>query len=291
MKILLFVISLLSSSMFLFAGLAPIVLDSTYEHNKWKTEPMDKEFNFAAYTASFDTDDDNNGDGEPDIWRIPEWVSFEIKEMITDHPLKNRPGWMTDTDLFKAGIAPDDESYKVSGTNSMKEVKTDYRFVRGHMCPKDTAERISSDAAYNTHILVNAVPQLQWQNNGIWKDLEKLSTDWADNYKRIWVICGPVFFNKTPAMWLGQDDEMKVAVPDALFKIIIREDDMDRVKTISFLIPNIVPKEKDNLNGFIATIDRIEEVTGLDFLTALGEDQDGVERIKGVITEWEKKKE
>ena len=48
------------------------------------------------------------------------------------------------------------------------------------MCPKDTAERISRDAAYNTHILVNAVPQLQWQNNGIWKDIEQLSTDWND---------------------------------------------------------------------------------------------------------------
>ena len=287
MKILIILISLFTIPINLFAGPAPILLDYSYEHDRWITLPRDIQLDFAAYTVSFDSEDDNNGDGILDIWGIPEWVSFEIKELITDHPLSSRPKWMTDTNLFAMGIAPNDESYSVSGTNSIREVKTDYRFVRGHMCPKDTAERISRDAAYNTHILINAVPQLQWQNNGIWKDIEQLSTDWADRYKRIWVICGPVFFNKTPAMWLGQNDEMKVAIPDALFKIVIREDDMDIVKTISFLIPNIVPKEKKNLNEFISTIDKIEELTDLDFLTILDNDQIDIEKTKGSLDEWE----
>jgi DNA/RNA endonuclease G (NUC1) len=70
----------------------------------------------------------------------------------------------TETNLFTLEIVPNDDSYYVSVTREFKEVKEDYRFVRGHMCPKDTAERISRDAAYNTHILVNAVPQLQWKN-------------------------------------------------------------------------------------------------------------------------------
>ena len=205
---------------------------------------------------------------------------------MIDHPLQNRPGWMTDTELFEAGIAPDDDSYSVPGTNSMREVKTDYRFVRGHMCPKDTAERISGDAAYNTHMLLNAVPQLQWQNNGIWKEIEELSTDWADKFERIWVICGPVFFDKNPEMWLGQGEELKVAIPDALFKIVIREDAQDGVKTISFLIPNIVPKVKDSICEYVSTIDRIEELTGLNFLIELGTDQDDVEGLKGCLDEW-----
>ncbi len=286
MKTFIFVIVLLTSPIILFGGPAPILLDYSYEHDRWITLPRDIQLDFAAYTVSFDSEDDNNGDGTLDIWGIPEWVSFEIKELVIDHPLSSRPRWMTDTNLFALGIAPNDESYSVPGANSIREVKTDYRFVRGHMCPKDTAERISRDAAYNTHILVNAVPQLQWQNNGIWKEIEQLSTDWADNYKRIWVICGPVFFSKTPSMWLGQNDEMKVAIPDALFKIIIREDDMDRVKTISFLIPNIVPKEKKNLFEFIITIDRLEELTGLDFLTALGDDQEEAEGSMSSLDEW-----
>ena len=147
-------------------------------------------------------------------------------------------------------LQPGDKTYAVSGVRKLSEVKTDYRFVRGHMCPKDTAERISADAAYNTHTVMNAVPQLQWQNNGIWKKLEFLCNDWADKYERIWVICGPVFFGKEPAMWLGQDGEMKVAIPDALFKIVIREQGTG-VDTLAFIIPNILPKKETDLANFL----------------------------------------
>jgi endonuclease G len=269
-----------------FSQYAPIVLDDSYEHDKWGTGPRDLMFFFAAYTVSFDGADDNNGDGRPDLWGIPEWAAYEIKAFTEDHPLAVRPRWMTDPELYAAGIAPGDESYGVSGTGLLREVKTDYRFVRGHLCPKDTAERISRDAAYNTHTLLNAVPQLQWQNNGIWKTLETLCTDLADSWGRIWVICGPVFFNKTPALWLGQDDEMRVAVPDALFKILIREDPADTLKTLAFLIPNILPKENRDPADFITSVARIEELTGLTFLTRLGDRGEVLKRVTGTLEDW-----
>jgi endonuclease G len=270
----------------LFSQYAPIVLDESYEHDKWGTGPRDLMFFFEAYTVSFDSGDDNNGDGRPDLWGIPEWVAYEIKAFTEDHPLAVRPRWMTDPELYAAGIAPGDESYGVSGTGQLGEVRTDYRFVRGHLCPKDTAERISRDAAYNTHTLLNAVPQLQWQNNGIWKTLETLSTGWADTWGRVWVICGPVFFNKTPALWLGQDDEMRVAVPDALFKILIREDPGDTLKTLAFLIPNILPKENRNPADFITSVSRIEDLTGLTFLTRLGDRGEVLKRLTGTPEDW-----
>ncbi len=161
----------------LLAGdLKPIVLDPNYDHDKWNTQPKDHVFKFAAYTVSFDGKDDNNGDSEPDVWGIPEWVSYQINKVTNDYPLAARPAWMTDEDLYSKGIAPDDSTYAVSGTGDLKEVKTDYRFVRGHMCPKNTAERISSDAAYNTHTVLNACPQLQWQNIGIRSNLTPART-------------------------------------------------------------------------------------------------------------------
>lgn len=191
----------LTTSITFGAGYKPIVLDPSYEHDKWKTLPRDHVFEFAAYTTSFDGADDNNGDSsDSDKWGIPEWVSFEIKKLVVDHPLANRPSkWLTNKDLNDEGTAPTDSTYAVSGTNKLKEVKGSYRYVRGHMCPKDTAERISADAAYNTHTVLNAVPQLQWQNNGIWKGLEQDCQKWADDHDRVWVISGPVFFGKSPA--------------------------------------------------------------------------------------------
>jgi endonuclease G, mitochondrial len=268
------IIFLLALSFVLNAGdYKPIVLSPDYAHDKWNTQPKDHVFKFAAYTLSFDGSDDNNGDDKEDKLGIPEWVSFEIKKLEEDHNLKNRPSWMTDDDLFSKGIAPDDKSYAVSGTRDIKEVKTDYRFVRGHMCPKDTAERISVDAAYNTHTVLNACPQLQWQNNGIWKDLEQKCNAWADQYGSVWVICGPVFFQKNPAMWLGQNGEKKVAIPDAFFKIVAKKNGGE-LESLAFLIPNILPKEEKTLEDFLTSVDRIEVLTGLDFFTALEDEKE-----------------
>lgn len=159
-------------SLALFSLLISSLLAEPYEHDKWGTSPSDHIRQFDAFISSFDSDDDNDGDTDADIWGIPEWVAFEIKGNQPLHKTE-RPSWVTDKDLHNQGIAPDDDTYKVSGINKLKIVKGSYRFVRGHMCPKSVAQRISEQAAIDTHTMINAVPQLQWQNNGIWKKLEK----------------------------------------------------------------------------------------------------------------------
>jgi DNA/RNA endonuclease G (NUC1) len=252
----------------------PIILDTTYKHDKWDTQPKDKIYEFAAFTSSFDTKDDNDGDGDPDIWGIPEWVSYEIKKKTGSYPQRyDRPRpWLTDSALARMGIAPYDSSYHVPGaSNRQNEIGVNHRFVRGHMCPKKTADGISMGAGYNTHTILNSVPQMQFQNNGIWKVIEFNERDWAKKYGRIWVITGPVFFQKNPAMWLGQDGETKVAIPDALFKIIIREDSesLSGIKSISFVIPNIYFDSEHTTTDHVRSINRIQELTGLTFLNSL----------------------
>lgn len=252
----------------------PIVLDDAYEHNKWGIEPTDLLYQFAAYTTSFDSEDDNNGDGKPDIWGIPEWVAFEIKKKEGIMPKYNRPSpWLTDETLFEKKIAPNDYTYAVSGTKELKVVKTNNRFVRGHMCPKNAADRIGKDAGYNTHTLLNAVPQLQAQNNGIWKYLEENCTDWADKYEKIWVISGPAFFQQNPSMWLGQAGNVPVAIPDAIYKIVIREnkESATGIETLAFLFPNVIVSnnKREDIPQYITSIAEIEKVTKLKFLTVL----------------------
>ena len=57
-----------------------ITLDPNYEHTKWGVEPTDMLYEFAAYTTSFDSTDDNDGDGTGESWGIPEWVAYEVKK-------------------------------------------------------------------------------------------------------------------------------------------------------------------------------------------------------------------
>ena len=238
-----------------------------YEHDRWGTYPLDLFFKFDAFVVSFDGLDDDDGDGKPDLWGIPEFVAYEIRRSDKKHKLPKRPKWTTDEKLFKAGIAPDDQTYAVSGTHKLPEVKTAFRFVRGHMCPKSTAERISVKAAIETHTLLNACPQLQAQNNGIWKEVEQKCEAMADQYGKVWIITGPVFFNKTPSMWLGSNTEKQAAIPDAFFKIIVWKTD-HKVVHQSYLIPNILIKPKP-LKSYQTTIQRIESLTNLKFLTKL----------------------
>jgi DNA/RNA endonuclease G (NUC1) len=250
----------------------PIILQKDYEHTKWGIEPSDLIFQFAAYTTSFDSDDDNNGDGMADLWGIPEWVAFEIKTKPEKMPKYKRPSpWLTHDSLYKIGKAPNDDTYKVSGVNEMKVVGGNNRFVRGHMCPKNAADRLGEDAGYNTHTILNAVPQLQWQNNGIWKFLEQDCTTWADKYNRIWVVAGPAFFKQNPSMSLGQAGEVPAAIPDAIYKIVIREDSTSKsgITTMAFLFPNIIASDEKNAADFLTTIEDIESVTKLKFLTTL----------------------
>ena len=69
-------------------------------------------------------------------------------------------------------------------------------------------------------------------------------------------------------MWLSQDGEVKAAIPDALFKIVIRED-QNGLHTFVVLIPNISPKSESNYEDYLTSTDRIEDLTGFDFLTVL----------------------
>lgn len=251
-------------------GYRPIVLAEGYEHDRWVTTPHDLLFQFAAFTSSFDSDDDDNGDGKPDRWGIPEWVAYEVKAADRVELHRDRPGrWLTCDSLYHLGIAPNDDTYRVSGANDLRVVRTDYRYVRGHMCPRQVAQRIGADAAHNSYTVLNGVPQLQWQNNETWGTLENDIIRWADRHGRIWVVCGPVFFAKNPAVWLGQEGNVRAAIPDALFKIVVREtEDFPGVETLAFIIPNVVPKGSPYA-PFMTSVEEVERHTGLEFLNVL----------------------
>ncbi len=258
----------------LAARLEPISLDDAYKHAHY-APPADIERKFAAFTLSFDSKDDDDGDGEPDVRRVPEWVAQHIKR--TEEPCldtRGRPGtWMTEQGLFRSGVAPNDASYKNSG------------FDRGHMAAKLLAARVSAAAEWNTHTVLNAVPQRARFNQQIWRDLEDLTGAWAQVYGEIWVMQGPVFGKKSAPFFIGDDGERAVAVPDALYKIVVRnktpeEKDQSRSagkddpELLVFLYPQLGPgyygpKKAYQHERFLTTLGEIETLTGMTFFHKL----------------------
>ena len=134
------------------------------------------------------------------------------------------------------------------------------------------AERLGNDAAWNTHTTMNAVPQWKKFNRGIWLDLEKLTAAWAQRYGQVWVITGPVFLEDTASNFIGDAGEPEVAVPEALFKIVVKENGTDTPDVLAFLYPQIGPgylsRDYDH-RKFLTSVDELEMMTGLDFLTGL----------------------
>ena len=280
----------------LIAGIAsarpkPIEIPEGYEHDKWNTAPDDAIRKFGAFTSSFDTDDDDTGDGVKDLWGIPQWVAYHMKAFRGSPNTENRPAWFTDNGLKNQGFAPTDDTYKY--LKAFRKAHPNW-YVRGHLCMKLHAARISPEAEWNTHTMLNAVPQRQEFNAGIWLDLEHKTADWADLYSEVWIIAGPVVDLDEPSALLGEPDkdEMLIAIPDALFKIVVRSSPDDhRPDVLAF----IYPQQDDGYDDgpydhtkYLVSVGDIEAATGLDFFTSLSEaDQTAIER-KAATGLWEK---
>jgi endonuclease G len=168
---------------------------------------------------------------------------------------------------------PEDSSYRT--TNAFRTKHPSW-FARGHLAMKLLAERLGADAEWNTHTFYNAVPQRQSFNAGIWLDLEYRTGAWAQHYGNVWIVTGPIFADRHAYAFLGDPGEFPVAIPEALFKIVIRESGIpNRPNFLAFIYPQVGPgytSKPYNHARFLTTVDEIEQLTGIDFLTSLPDD-------------------
>ena len=104
-------------------------------------------------------------------------------------------------------------------------------------------------------------PQVPALNRGIWRALEEKIRQWVLKEKELYVITGPII--RPGYTTIGPN---KVAVPQWYYKIII-DYYQPETKAIAFMIPNRKPQK--SLQDFVVNIDKLEEVTQLDFLNFL----------------------
>jgi endonuclease G len=118
-------------------------------------------------------------------------------------------------------------------------------------------------AQLETFLMTNICPQSPDLNRKIWQKLEKLETEYAQNFETVWVITGPVFDEHIQQLKNG------IEIPDAFFKILFDEQ-QGNLRTLAFLIPQTVTG-KEPIEKFITSIDEIERLSGLDFLAPLSD--------------------
>lgn len=175
------------------------------------------------------------------------WVAYELtKNEVLSKIAKRRDDFRVDPEVDLGSATLND--YRGSG------------FDRGHLVPAaDLAW--SHDSMSDSFFLSNMSPQDPSFNRGIWKKLEEQVRTWAINNRVIHVVTGPLYLADRGAIGSSHVD-----IPSHYYKVIFDGFGEDR-KGIALVLAN--EKSKSHLSSFVVSIDKIEELTDLDFLSSL----------------------
>lgn len=193
----------------------------------------------------------------------PNWVAWHLTSEHVDGE------WARSNDYR--------EDYEVPAPRATND---DYRgssWSRGHMCPAGD-NKWDANAMSETFLLSNICPQERSLNSGLWNRIETDCRKWAQNYGKVHIVCGPLFYNKKHET-IGEN---KVAVPEAFYKVILCL--QGKPKAIGFVVKNNAgTKKKDQ---YVNTIDEIERITDYDFFPSLPDSIEEIVEAYSDLKDW-----
>jgi endonuclease G len=181
----------------------------------------------------------------------PVWVCYRLIK-VTSFQASPRPqGFQTD---IRTRAKVNQRDYTGSG------------YDRGHMAPNYAiALCYGSQAQLETFLMSNIIPQAPNLNRRVWEHLEEQEIkDYAQRFKQLWVIVGPVFKGSLEKLKSG------VEIPDACYKILVEDGD-GRPRMLAFIMPQSVTGN-EMPEQFLTSVDEVERETGLDFFSELPDD-------------------
>lgn len=150
-------------------------------------------------------------------------------------------------------------------------------FDRGHQMP--SADRLNHDDNVQTFYGVNMTPQLGPRfNQSIWGDLENKVRGWASTCDTLYVVTG---CNVGPDSCSGTYGEVggyaldnngkRVAVPTAYWKAVLKynSSNMPHYSACGVYLEHMDYSSSSISSSAYVSIDRLEELTGLDFFVNL----------------------
>lgn len=216
----------------------PAGVQLEHDHIRFAPRPFELVQEFEAFVASFDGPDDDDGDGHADLRATPQWVAYELIGLTPNaRGAYVEPDISIDRDWYRS--AEFAFIYDAVDRTRRLEIDDSYTGVgtiwnRGHLAMADHAQRISAIASCNTNTYWNAVPQAADLNQGPWLHLENYTAALANAYGRVWIIAGPIYDRDQQVLTIGDTGEVPVAVPHALFKVVVLEID-GVVFTLTFI--------------------------------------------------------
>ena len=190
----------------------------------------------------------------------PAWVQYIMTaDEVSRRAAKRGDDFRPDPDVPTGSATPQD--YTRSG------------YDRGHLAPAADMS-FSVKTMSESFFMSNMSPQAPQFNRGIWSKLEKQVRHFATKEKRIVVVTGPIL----PAEKTITIGANKVTVPQYYYKVIY--DTTPPEKMIAFVLPN--KGSNADLRTFVVTVDRVEELTGLNFFSTVPQPKQ--EQLERTIT-------
>ena len=190
----------------------------------------------------------------------PAWVQYIMTaDEVSRRAAKRGDDFRPDPEVPTGSATPQD--YTRSG------------YDRGHLAPAADMS-FSVKTMSESFFMSNMSPQAPQFNRGIWSKLEKQVRHFATKEKRIVVVTGPIL----PAEKTITIGANKVTVPQYYYKVIY--DTTPPEKMIGFVLPN--KGSSADLRTFVVTVDRVEDLTGLDFFSTVPKEKQ--EQLERTIT-------
>jgi DNA/RNA endonuclease G (NUC1) len=261
-------------------GIIACDVASQQRHNPGLAGPYEVRICFAGFEVSLFAEPPDGGEPR----RVPAFVVHRVEPSTAKLKTGNgRPGtWFTVPQLRERGLVATHESYLFA--KPFRDRDPDW-YERGHLAAKNILERLGAAPAWFTHNTANAVPQRGRFNAPAWLDLECRTGAWASGKPAVplWVVTGPIFVGDRPDQRLYAPDGRNgpartakrtkppsVAIPDFLFKIVIRQTG-EEFQALGFIYPQkhrIYAKSDaaQKAETFLQPINAIEKHTGLRIL-------------------------
>ena len=179
--------------------------------------------------------------------RTPQWVAWELTKKETQGTEERSNDFQPDPDVKGAQVVTKD--YTPSG------------YDRGHMAPAADM-KWSKKAMKESFYMSNICPQDHNLNTSDWGELENKSRQWARRFGKVYIVCGPIYNGKRNE-YIG---DHRVKVPDAFFKVVLINEKKKQC-AMGFYFENEAGERK--LQEYLVPVDHIEQLTGMDFFSAL----------------------
>ncbi len=189
------------------------------------------------------------------------WVAHVITPDIIEGKYSRSNDFRVDS-LIKTGSAVEADYFLKEKLSDGKYKYDGFGYDRGHLAPSADF-KWSKKALSESYFYSNMSPQVGDFNRKKWAELESLLRGYVVNNPTVnlYVITGPVLKRNLPVIERGVN---KVSIPEQFFKVAL---DFENKRAIGFLMLNV--EIEDDLIDFVASVDSIEIVTGINFFDPL----------------------